>query len=178
MASMTSPGQRQDQAAANELAAYVAKAQAAILDGTIKPENLAVTCTECGVEATEVQDDDDAYHVLAQTPKGHIVVVLGCEGYWMVDPNVLGFDRPNWQNWTAEFPELRLVQPIGGTEEIVADDTERTVHLSVLGKHFTEIRELTDESMWMVGYDQHGTEVEITITGPMLTLIKQHLARD
>lgn len=182
MASMTSPGQRQGQAAVDELAAYIAKAQAAVAAGKIRPQDLTATCTECGVEATEIYNDDEAYHETAQTLDGTLVVILGCEGYWIINPASLGYtDRPNWQDWKLDMPEMALERVAPWMDQdgepIVDEDTERSLHITILGKHVTEIREITNEQMWFVGY-RDGVEIEVSIKGPMLRMISEHFARD
>jgi hypothetical protein len=51
-------------------------------------------CTECGQYGVE----DPSSHALGSDG----AVLIGCGGYWQVNPNVLpGFDKPNWQDWTA-----------------------------------------------------------------------------
>ncbi|MFL4491699.1 hypothetical protein ACJ6WD_10635 [Streptomyces sp. VTCC 41912] len=54
---------------------------------------LTSVCTEC----------DE--HVVPSDLDGHVLigssVVIGCEGYWLVDPNVVGISNPNWSDWTT-----------------------------------------------------------------------------
>lgn len=52
---------------------------------------LTDTCPECG----EVRPDDDAHVVLEGA------VVVGCEGYWVVNPNAVGITSPTWDDWTG-----------------------------------------------------------------------------
>jgi hypothetical protein len=58
--------------------------------GLIAPY-LTSVCTECD------------RHVAASNPDGHAMVgssvVIGCEGYWLIDPNVVGIHYPNWLDW-------------------------------------------------------------------------------
>lgn len=51
-------------------------------------------CPEC--DRTPNPDDMDDPHAVLSTPTG-LVVVIGCEGYKVVDPNRVGFLAPNWQ---------------------------------------------------------------------------------
>jgi len=45
-------------------------------------------CPECD----ELPPPEDGVHtVLGAT------VVVGCEGYWVINPNVVGIPNPNWQ---------------------------------------------------------------------------------
>lgn len=55
---------------------------------------LTHTCPECG---HTVDDDDDEGHTLVGT-----FVVIGCEGYHIVDPNACGLERPRWSDWTDQ----------------------------------------------------------------------------
>lgn len=50
---------------------------------------LTSVCPECG--QSEPQDDD---HVLLS------MVVVGCEGFQVVDPNAVGMDAPDWEDWS------------------------------------------------------------------------------
>jgi hypothetical protein len=45
-------------------------------------------CPEC--------DEEPARSRWPHTVDVNGFVLVGCEGYWVVDPNVLGLDRPNW----------------------------------------------------------------------------------
>jgi hypothetical protein len=51
-------------------------------------EYLSPTCPECGHSAPP---DDGAHVVLGNA------VVIGCEGYCVIDPNAVGVPRLNWQ---------------------------------------------------------------------------------
>ncbi|ORT58123.1 hypothetical protein [Streptomyces sp. CB03238] len=52
---------------------------------------LTSVCTECDT------------HVASSDPDGHVLVgssvVIGCEGYWLIDPNVVGISYPDWCDW-------------------------------------------------------------------------------
>jgi hypothetical protein len=52
---------------------------------------LTSVCTECDT------------HVAPSDPDGHVMVgssvVVGCEGYWLVDPNAVGISMPHWDDW-------------------------------------------------------------------------------
>lgn len=52
------------------------------------------TCPECGIENPE-----DDLHATAEagTGSGYRAVVIGCEGYWVIDPKLVGIDAPNWE---------------------------------------------------------------------------------
>lgn len=52
---------------------------------------LTRTCPECGAHVYP----GDPNHVL--TSDGYVVV--GCEGYWTVNPNLVGVYAPNWCDW-------------------------------------------------------------------------------
>jgi hypothetical protein len=48
-------------------------------------------CPECGEHVMVMDDSDRADHVLARDE-----VVVGCEGYWIIDPALVGIER----GWT------------------------------------------------------------------------------
>ena len=50
---------------------------------------LSPVCPECG----HVPEREEGIHVVV----GAAAVVIGCEGYWVINPNVVGIPRPSWQ---------------------------------------------------------------------------------
>lgn len=48
-------------------------------------------------------------------------VLVGCEGYWMIDPNKLGWAKPNWQDWTTIGDDESIQDLVDGTHD---DDEE------------------------------------------------------
>jgi hypothetical protein len=72
-----------------ELTTYLAAVIAAM---TRRDPNIAgylsPTCPECGHCA---RPDDGAHITLGDA------VVVGCEGYWVINPNTIGIPRPQWQ---------------------------------------------------------------------------------
>jgi hypothetical protein len=75
--------------AARERAAYLAAVIRALLrrDQALQPY-LSPVCPECG----QVPGQDDGDHVVLGA-----AVVIGCEGYRVINPNVVGIPSPNWQ---------------------------------------------------------------------------------
>jgi hypothetical protein len=68
-------------------------------------------CPECGDEMLTPDDyfNDhviwvpDALDGSDELESGdHTVVIVGCEGYWVIDPAVAGIDSPNWSDWRAD----------------------------------------------------------------------------
>jgi hypothetical protein len=53
---------------------------------------LTATCPECD----ERPDPRDSEHVLSRER----YVLVGCEGYLVINPALMGFDRPEWDDWT------------------------------------------------------------------------------
>jgi hypothetical protein len=51
-------------------------------------------CPECG-EDTPAESDYNADHVYADNG----VLLIGCEGYHVQDPNSFGIAAPDWQDW-------------------------------------------------------------------------------
>lgn len=47
-------------------------------------------CPEC----EQCPTPDDGEHIMDATGS---FVLVGCEGYWVVNPNVVGISAPNWQ---------------------------------------------------------------------------------
>lgn len=51
-------------------------------------------CSECG-EDVPAESDFNADHLYAHNG----VLLIGCEGYHVQDPNTFGIAAPNWQDW-------------------------------------------------------------------------------
>jgi len=74
-------------------ARYLAAARAAIDAGDdLAAPWLTISCRECGCIPDAHDPEPD--HVLYA---GY--VLIGCEGYWQVNPRALGIDAPRWQDW-------------------------------------------------------------------------------
>ncbi len=81
-----------------DLARYLLAVTTALDEG--KPVPVTSTCTEC--EGTPNLFDEQ--HLSVLLGDGRTVVVVGCEGYFLVDPASVGLDRGNWQpaeHWMA-----------------------------------------------------------------------------
>lgn len=70
----------------DKVAKYLAHAIVGLHAGTA---SAPTRCPECG----RYPDDD---HVLI-TVNNRTCVVIGCEGYWTIDPATIGLPRGNWQ---------------------------------------------------------------------------------
>jgi hypothetical protein len=77
---------------------YARRVQALLLTEPLDvPEDqLRTVCPECD-EKPDIGYDGDA-HFTAVTPTGQHVVVVGCEGYYVVNPNLVSIDSPNWHD--------------------------------------------------------------------------------
>lgn len=82
-------GRQRAERAARERTAYLAAVVRALMrrDQALEPY-LSPICSECG----QMPEPEDGDHVVLGA-----AVVIGCEGYWVVNPNVVGIHRPNWQ---------------------------------------------------------------------------------
>jgi hypothetical protein len=63
-------------------------------------------CPECGQRVVGVMDDGTHTWVSsgldASTGEGpSTYVIVGCEGYWIINPMLLGMAREQWQDWTT-----------------------------------------------------------------------------
>lgn len=62
------------------------------------------TCPECGADfdsRVDAMSDNDGAHVVLELSGDVFAVIVGCEGYWVVNPNLLGIHSPNWSDGTA-----------------------------------------------------------------------------
>lgn len=71
----------------------------------------ATHCPECGQQVTGAAGA--AYVTVDDGAWGHVVigesVVLGCEGFFVVDPAVVGVPRGNWEDWREPGHGLHMV---------------------------------------------------------------------
>ena len=78
-----------DARTAKALTDYLAAVTRAMMssDTRVAPY-LSPICPECG----QLAGPEDGVHIMLGA-----VVVVGCEGYWVINPNVFGIPSPNWQ---------------------------------------------------------------------------------
>jgi hypothetical protein len=67
--------------------AYITAVVEAIDSGALKANDLPKVCHECGERPWEGDPHHDVH--------GDIVVVA-CEGYWQIDPALIGWPRDGW----------------------------------------------------------------------------------
>lgn len=82
---------------------YILAVAGALEDGErIDPEAMTDRCPECG-EVQTLLDCRDHVVMRRSNVEGQyeVFVVIGCEGYWVLDPKPLGVpgDNSTWQDW-------------------------------------------------------------------------------
>lgn len=79
----------------NRLAVYLFRIAQAVKQG--KYVNASMVCPECEKNAEDIRHDGE-HIVICQKEEGVDLyyVVIGCEGYWTVNPNDYGVPSPNW----------------------------------------------------------------------------------
>lgn len=84
-----------------ELATYLDRAVKAIEAGRSEIP-LTNTCPECGEKVDTYLDavDQANPHMVMQVTSDNFAILVGCEGYWMVNPATLGLDGRGWSDWT------------------------------------------------------------------------------
>lgn len=90
-----------------ETADYLTKAVRAIDLGKT-PIPLTDRCPECEEKITtwaEATANDG--HVVYQTTSDTYAVLIGCEGYWVVNPALIGLPSNGWMDW--QTPDTDLV---------------------------------------------------------------------
>lgn len=91
-------------------ARYVLAVVEALVRETLPQEARTNECPECtGI----LRPLDNSDHLIWASQAGdEVVVIIGCEGYWVVDPALVGIDSPNWQPANAGFEaEVREAFP-------------------------------------------------------------------
>jgi hypothetical protein len=80
----------------NRLAIYLFKIQQMVSKGQYV--NALMVCPECRQDAEDIRHDAD-HIVIGQKIEAETLyyVIIGCEGYWTVDPKKVGLKRGNWE---------------------------------------------------------------------------------
>lgn len=79
-----------------EVKVYAEAVDAAIVGAKLEGPFTA-TCPECDVDFTCMDDViEDEGHIIVSLTSDTFAVVVACEGYFVVDPNLVGIDSPMW----------------------------------------------------------------------------------
>lgn len=78
---------------------YVAAVSTALDDPEVDSSGFGLrqTCTECDTHVDAMTEAERGAHEIVELEERWILV--GCEGYWLVDPAAVGMVRGNWQDW-------------------------------------------------------------------------------
>lgn len=81
--------QERPQDEGRELTGYLAAVITALLRrDTQVVSYLSPVCPQCG----QLPEAEDGIHIVLGG-----AVVVGCKGYWVINPNLVGIPRPSWQ---------------------------------------------------------------------------------
>lgn len=83
-------------------ARYASAIQYAILTHDTPLPGLTDTCPECG----ETVDGWNTDHILGVDREENVYVIIGCEGYWVIDPKYAMMDNTNWSDGSALGDEV------------------------------------------------------------------------
>lgn len=53
-------------------------------------------CTECDLRVTDETFELSAHWIMFDPARDEHVVIIGCEGYWLVDPSAVGIQSEFW----------------------------------------------------------------------------------
>lgn len=67
-------------------------------------------CPECNKLITYFETGD---HVVIETDDSTVAVVIACEGYWCIDPVLVGLPRGQWMPPDADEPFMTDTTPAG-----------------------------------------------------------------
>jgi hypothetical protein len=78
--------------------AYAVAVDNALTAGTINPP-LTTRCPECNDDFSDIgAARADYLHIITATTSDTTAVLVACEGYYVVDPNLVGIDAPGWSS--------------------------------------------------------------------------------
>jgi hypothetical protein len=82
---------------------YAEAVDAALGAGTIDTP-LTTRCQECDEDFSDIDKARaETGHIIVATTSDTVAVVVGCEGYFHINPNLVGIDSPQWQDWTKDL---------------------------------------------------------------------------
>jgi hypothetical protein len=83
-----------------ELIAYLAAVIKAVVTEGRTEIPLTTTCPECGDAVDQFGESERGgpHHLVIETTSDTYAVVVGCEGYFVVNPNLVGIDSPMWSD--------------------------------------------------------------------------------
>lgn len=65
------------------------------------------TCPECGSDFADTDEaHEDTEHIIIALTSDTFAVIVACEGYFVVNPNLVGIDSPNWSDGDALGDEV------------------------------------------------------------------------
>lgn len=137
--------------------AYVAAVVAKLDTDTLPWSALRTnTCTECD---TELRADgvDYADHVVWRDETGDPVVIVGCEGYWLIDPALVGIVSEHWTpampwiDWAeVHYDEDHGTNPVRGCPLCDPDRPEQAVSTATLRDMASQPAVVIDGEWWVV----------------------------
>lgn len=91
-------------------ATYLVGVGNAIREGRVPEKYLTDMCPECGLLCTWSLGEDphitmpakeyDTISARSDANDWQVYVVVGCEGYWAINPRDVGMPSESWQDWT------------------------------------------------------------------------------
>lgn len=66
---------------------------------------MTTTCPECDQVTNYWGTTDTGDHLVLALSDGTHMLLIGCEGYWVVDPGSVGLDRGNWTDQSGNSPD-------------------------------------------------------------------------
>lgn len=113
---------------------YVKRLRAALRNGGLdaghmRSAGLSFTCPECHLALSAMEPEIRADH---RTVDG--MVAVGCEGYWLVNPALLGLPSVAWIDWRGE---VRMAMVSAGANRAASiENPLACVFCSGVGEHY------------------------------------------
>lgn len=90
-----------------DAALYVYKVVTAISAGKLALPPGSDRCPECNDEIDPLSSGDHVVTMWSENRDGsspeHLTVIIACEGYWCIDPNLVGIESKTWMGPDAEL---------------------------------------------------------------------------
>jgi hypothetical protein len=115
----------------HDLVRYVTAAhEALVIRGNPNSVATTSTCPECGSEfdsRVDAMSDNDGAHLILELSGDVFAVIVGCEGYWVINPALIGIPADNWQPNALgdELTQICLPTCAGGSACVCGPEWDR-----------------------------------------------------
>ncbi|OJF14521.1 hypothetical protein [Couchioplanes caeruleus] len=87
---------------------YLHRAVTALTAGRLNGEQLSPVCPDCDTDVTQLPGFIFGHLLWRDAERETVTVLVGCEGYWTINPHLLDVNATNWRPRTAAHDTTRI----------------------------------------------------------------------